>query len=161
MLLVFVLHSCLIIFNTIFIATLSLFKWCSFEVSWYSWKLKKYDLFVFLRNEGIFVATLDVKGEWVGDSDSNVILTLSMVTWVWMSPLKQGETVHPCKNAEWEFCHYMQYFCLAGIFKNYMSADLLSKAQAIHPFKFCCLYKIVKKEDFHMHLKSYGSQQVF
>ena len=28
--------------------------------------------FVFLRNEVIFVATLDVKGGWLGVSDSNV-----------------------------------------------------------------------------------------
>ena len=37
------------------------------------------DFFVFLRNEGIFVATLDVKGGGAGVSDSNVILTLSVV----------------------------------------------------------------------------------
>ena len=30
------------------------------------------------------------------------------------------------------------------------STDFLSKAQATHPFKFCCAYKIVKKERFHM-----------
>ena len=44
--------------------------------------MKKHDFFVFLRNEGIFVATLDVKegGEVRGGSDSNVIVTLSMVT---------------------------------------------------------------------------------
>ena len=42
--------------------------------------LKKYEFFVFLRNEGIFVATLDVRGRGKGVSDSNVILTLSVAT---------------------------------------------------------------------------------
>ena len=41
------------------------------------------------------------------------------------------------------------------------SDDLLSKVQATHPFQFCCVHKIVKKEGFHMHLKSHGSEQVF
>ena len=49
--------------------------------------IKKYDFFVFLRNEGIFVATFDIKEPGVEVSDSNVILMLSMATWVWMSPL--------------------------------------------------------------------------
>ena len=40
--------------------------------------IKKYDFIVFLRDEGIFVATLDVKEG--GSPDSNVILTLSMAT---------------------------------------------------------------------------------
>ena len=42
--------------------------------------IKRYDFFVFLRNEEIFVATLDVKEGGVGVSDSNVILTLSVTT---------------------------------------------------------------------------------
>ena len=37
------------------------------------------------------------------------------------------------------------------------SADLLSKAQTTHPFKFCCANRIVKKEGFHMRLKNHGS----
>ena len=48
--------------------------------------IEKY-FFVFLRNEGIFVATLDVKEGGVEVSDSNVILTLSVTTCVYMSPL--------------------------------------------------------------------------
>ena len=40
--------------------------------------IKKHDFFVFLRNEGIFVAILDVKEG--GGSDSNVILKLSVAT---------------------------------------------------------------------------------
>ena len=42
--------------------------------------IEKYDFFVFLRNEAIFVATLNVKEEWVGVSDSNVRMTLRMTT---------------------------------------------------------------------------------
>ena len=43
--------------------------------------IKKHDFFVFLQNEGIFVATLDDKGGGgVGGSDFNIILTLSLAT---------------------------------------------------------------------------------
>ena len=64
------------IFNTVFITYHStndvLLKFIAIHCN----LIKKYDFFVFLRDEGIFVATLDVKEG--GSSDSNVLLTLSM-----------------------------------------------------------------------------------
>ena len=66
------------IFNTVFITYHStndvLLKFIGIHCN----LIKKYDFFVFLRDEGIFVATLDVKEG--GSSDSNFILTLSMAT---------------------------------------------------------------------------------
>ena len=53
-----------------------------FEVSFV---LGRYPLY-FLRNEGIFVATLDIKEGEMGVSDFNFILTSSVATWVWMLP---------------------------------------------------------------------------
>ena len=64
------------IFNTVFITYHStndvLLKFIGIHCN----LIKKYDFFVFLRDEGIFVATLDVKEG--GSSYSNVLLTLSM-----------------------------------------------------------------------------------
>ena len=80
MLLVFVLHS--FVFNDIYDELLYyytndvLLKFLGIHYI----ELKKYDFFVFLRNEGIIVATLDVKREGLEASDSNPILALSVGT---------------------------------------------------------------------------------
>ena len=79
-----------------------------------------------------------------------------------------GETVRQCKYVGWNFsttCNISVQ--LVSLKITYLaqqptqSADLLSKAQATYPFKFCCAYKIVKKGGFHMRLRSNGSQPVF
>ena len=80
MLLVFVLHS--FVFNDIYDELLYyytndvLLKVLGIHYI----ELKKYDFFVFLQNEGIIVATLDVKREGLEASDSNTILALSVAT---------------------------------------------------------------------------------
>ena len=68
------------IFNTIVIATLSLSKlnYVLLKFLGIHYSFKNMTFFVFLRNEGIFVATLHVKGGEV--SDSSIILMLNMAT---------------------------------------------------------------------------------
>ena len=49
--------------------------------------------------------------------------------------------------------------CPVSIYGEPRSADLLSKSQTTHPFKFYRVHKIVKNEVFHMSWKNHGSQQ--
>ena len=75
--------------------------------------------------------------------------------------IKRVETVRSCKTVEWNSATT----CIISVqlvslkirylaYKPTQSVDLLSKTQVTHPFKFCCAY-IVKKEGFHMRLKSH------
>ena len=48
------------------------------------------------ETKGIFDATLNVKEDRVGVSDSNVILALNVATWVWMSPLSGLNLAYFC-----------------------------------------------------------------
>ena len=82
--------------------------------------------------------------------------------------INRRETVRPCKTVEWNSATACNISVqLVSLKIRYLaeqptqSADMLSKAQAIHPFKFWRAY-IVKNESFHMHLKShkiYGLQR--
>ena len=70
------------------------------------------------------------------------------------------ETVRLCKTVEWNSATTCNISVqLLSLKVSYLaqqptqSADFLSNAQATHPFKFCCAY-IVKKEGFHMRLKT-------
>ena len=48
------------------------------------------------ETKGIFDATLNVKEDRVGVSDSYVILALNVATWVWMSPLSGLNLAYFC-----------------------------------------------------------------